>query len=168
MNEQNIHVVNNTFKSIEKYFLLMEMDTVNGWYTMEIGLPKGWIYKSNDLIDCEVTLKNDVGFILKILPKKDNITIDDLIRFVSVIVETNSKITEVYEQFKEEVAQKGKMISDMIDQLKEKSFEIFDDKANELKNKKEPTNNKSTKTKSIKRGRPRKKELDDEKSEGNT
>lgn len=121
------------FKPIEEYLMAMERDTVNGWYYLKIGLPKGWVYKGNDIIDCEIVQQNDAGQLLNIKPKKESITIDELIAFVSLIIQTNNKIVEKEQEFvnkikkvKEELEAEKGVFYEELEKLKESTFKIFD------------------------------------------
>lgn len=134
------------FKPIEGYLISMERDTVNGWYYLKIGLPKGWVYKGNDIIECEVTQKNDAGQLINIKPKNESITVDELIAFVSLIIQTNNKIVEKEQEFvnkikrvKEELeAEKEDFYKDL-EKLRENTFKIF-----EIPDKKKPIMSKPT------------------------
>ena len=85
-------VVESALKPITGNLISIKRDPVNGWYELEIGIPKEWVFDGNEIIDCKVTVESDAGKIVKIFPKNDDIIIDDLILFVDVIIETNNRI----------------------------------------------------------------------------
>lgn len=120
-------------RPIEGYMLSLRRDTMNGWYEMEIGLPAGWIYRGNDYIECEVVKEMKAGTLIKIYPKVDGILVDDLISFVGLILNTNSKIaekerefTDSLEQSKEQLNAVAKRFYTELDDLKKQSFSKFD------------------------------------------
>lgn len=109
-------------------------NTVNGWYELEIGIPKNWVFNENNEIGIEVISEIDEGKLLKIFPKNAEVVIDDLILFVNVVVNTNKKIAEKEEEFKAQMEEmkKGleKKASDFfkeLDELKENSFKKLND-----------------------------------------
>lgn len=126
-------------KSIEEgleplsgHLLALKRDTVKGWYYLEIGLPKDWIFNGNDFIECETIQKSDEGIMIKIVPKEEGVIIDDLIAFVILIIETNSKITEMESKFTEQMAHVKKNLEDQykdfykeLQDLREESFSNF-------------------------------------------
>lgn len=128
-------------ESLSGYLISIKRNTIKGWYELEIGIPIDWIYKSNDYVKCEVKEKTNVGNILIISPKKDDIVIDDLIDFVKLIIETNSKIREREKEFtnkinkvKEDLENQAKEFYKELNELKEKSFNNFDIDENNTSN----------------------------------
>lgn len=104
-------------------------NTVEGWWELEIGLPKNWVFDGNSKINCEVIVKNDLGKLIKVFPKKRGIIIDNLIEFVEIIIQTNQKIADKEKQFTDEMEEmkglleeKAKKFYDELDELKELSF----------------------------------------------
>ena len=180
-------------KSIEKeleplsgYLLSIKRNTKMGWYELEVGVPADWIYKSNKYINCEVVKKSDVGHILKIAPKEDGTSVDDLVAFVKLIIETNSKIREKEKEFKdqmnrvkEDLESQAKDFYKQLNKLKEDSFDKFnvdgksnqkstesanDDVSENDEKKSENSEEKVTTTKTTKkRGRPSKKATNEQK-----
>jgi SMC interacting uncharacterized protein involved in chromosome segregation len=109
-------------------------NTVNGWYELEIGIPKNWVFTENDEIGIEVVSEIDEGKLLKIFPKNVEIVIDDLINFVNIVVNTNKKIAKKEEEFKAQMEEMKKGLeqkaSDFfkeLDELKENSFKKLND-----------------------------------------
>lgn len=120
-------------KKLDGYLISMTRDTVKGNYELEVGIPRGWVYKSNDIIECEEVNKNDNGTLLKIKPKEEDVAIDDLFEFVNLIIETNAKIVEKEKEFnermenyKKELEEQAKKFYEELDVIKEKSFVKFD------------------------------------------
>jgi len=109
-------------------------NTVEGWWELEIGLPKAWVFNENNEIACEVIFQNDVGKLIKVSPKNRNIVIDDLVTFVEIILETNKKIAEKEKQFTDKMEemkgileQEAKKFYKELDELKENSFKNLND-----------------------------------------
>ena len=120
-------------KPIEGYMLSLKRDPMKGWYEMEVGLPAGWIFRGNDYIECEVISETKAGSLVKVFPKLEGITADDLISFVKLILDTNSKIAEKEKEFtdsleesKEQLNAVAKRFYTELDDLKKKSFSEFD------------------------------------------
>ena len=114
------------------HLLAIKRNTIKGWYVLEIGIPTGWIFKGNDLIECETLKKTDEGILLKISPTKEGIIIDDLFMFVDLIIETNSRITTMEREFTEqlnsakvELEGRAENFYQQLDDLKEMSFKKF-------------------------------------------
>jgi hypothetical protein len=109
-------------------------NTVKGWWEMEIGLPKAWVFDENNDISCEVLAETEMGKLIKIAPKNTKVVIDDLILFVEIIIETNKKIAEKEKQFTDKMAemkgvleQEAKKFYKELDELKENSFRHLND-----------------------------------------
>lgn len=124
--------IEETLKPLEGYLISINRDTVNGWYTLQIGLPKDWVYKDNNLIECTVAQKAENGILLVISPKEEGVTIDDLVDFVLLIMETNSKIAEKEKEFtdrmnevKQKLEEQAKAFYGELDDLRKHSFENF-------------------------------------------
>lgn len=125
-------VIQKEFNRIDGNLITMKRDTVNGWYVFEIGIPKSWVYESNDDIECEEITENKLGYIIKVSPKNDKISIDDLISFVEIIISTNKKISQKEEEFKVrmedlklELEEEAKKFYEELDNLKDNSFKLF-------------------------------------------
>jgi hypothetical protein len=109
-------------------------NTVEGWWELEIGLPKTWVYDENKDIRCEILMENEIGKLIKVSPKKQNVVIDDLIVFVEVIIETNKRIAEKEKQFTDRMQEmksllekEAKKFYDELDELKVNSFKNLND-----------------------------------------
>lgn len=119
---------------ISSYLISMTRNTIEGWYELEIGIPKLWAYDQNNEIGIEMISKTDEGNVLKIFPKNRDVVIDDLFAFVKVIIETNEKIAEKEIEFSEEMQemknlleQKAQKFYKEIDELKDNSFKNAND-----------------------------------------
>jgi hypothetical protein len=115
--------------AIDGYLISLTRDPINGWYVLEIGLPKTWVFDENNKIGCEVIEEYEQGKIIKISPKKEDVVIDDLIAFVEIIIQTNEKIAEKEKQFTDKMQEmKGVLEKEAtkfyqeLDELKENSF----------------------------------------------
>jgi len=111
------------------YLISITRNAVEGWYEMELGIPKGWVFNENNEIKCEVLNELESGKIIKISPKNVNIVIDDLITFVFIIMETNKKIAEKEKEFTDRMAamrdnleREVKEYYDELDKMRENSF----------------------------------------------
>ncbi|MFW6219421.1 MAG: hypothetical protein ACOC33_01005 [bacterium] len=156
--------IQKTIEPLDGYLISMTRDTVNGYYVLEVGIPRGWVYKSNDIIECEEINKNDNGVLLKIKPKKEEVVIDDLFEFVNLIIQTNAKIVEKekefndrMEKYKQDLEMQVKSFYDELDTIKEKSFTVFDksEKNKEKKPQENTTEDTKVNTKKSKVGRPK-------------
>lgn len=130
-------IVEETLKPLDGYLFAIKRDTVNGWYYLEVGLPKSWIYRGNDIIDCVKLNEWNAGNLIKVTPKVEGITLDDLIKFTQLILDTNAKILEKVHEFEEKIKQvKESLNADKIgfnkelDDLREQSFGAFDYNSN--------------------------------------
>lgn len=143
--------VESKLNPITGYLISIKRDTVNGWYNMEIGLPKSWVYNNNEKIECEVLNEKSEGKIIKISPKSEEIELDDLISFVKVIIETNEKIAEKEEEFKKRMEDmkirledEAKKFYTELDELKETSFKNINTNFSKELNDTNSTTKKST------------------------
>lgn len=122
-------VIEAALQPTDGYITSFIRNTVEGWWELEIGLPKTWIFSDNGEIKCEVLTENEVGKLIKISPKNPNVVIDDLVLFVEIIIETNEKIAKKEQEFGGEMAEMKKMLEEKakkfyeeLDELKENSF----------------------------------------------
>lgn len=160
-------------KPLEGFLLSIKRNTIKGWYELEVGLIKDWVFKSNKIIECEVLDKTSSGILVKIFPKKNNVYIDDLISFVELIIETNSKIAEKEKEFtlqmdkvKKNLEQEAEKFYKELDELREKSFDKFNSEKKSLeKNNPSKESDKNTTNSTKKRGRPPKKIKENEQKE---
>jgi len=121
--------IEEALNSTDGYINSFVRNTEKGWWELEIGLPKTWVFDENEKIGCEITFENELGKLIKIFPKKNGIVIDDLVSFVEIIIITNQKIAEKEKQFTDKM-QEMKSILEMeaknfyaeLDELKENSF----------------------------------------------
>ena len=116
------------------YITSFTRNTVEGWWELEVGLPISWVFDENSGIDCEIVLENDIGKLIRVFPKKDDIFIDDLITFVEIIIKTNEKIAEKEKQFTDKMQEmkgvlekEAKKFYQELDELKENSFKKNND-----------------------------------------
>ena len=97
-------IVENELEKIVGSLLAINRDTTNGWYELEIGISSGWIFNSTKDIKCEVVVENDEYKLLKIMPKKKGVNVDDLIYFVEKIHEVNKQIEEREKRFASKIS----------------------------------------------------------------
>ena len=89
---------------VDGYLISIKRDTLNGYYVLEAGLPPKWKFKSKNDIECEIIVDTEDGILLKIFPKNETIAVDDLIEFLSKIIEFNKEFLEKEEDFNKEIA----------------------------------------------------------------
>jgi hypothetical protein len=89
---------------VDGYLISIKRDTLNGYYVLEVGLPPKWKYKSKDDVECESIMDSEDGILLKIFPKVETVVVDDLIEFLSKIIEFNKKFLLKEEEFNNEIA----------------------------------------------------------------
>lgn len=154
--------IQDKIEPLEGYLVSMTRNTKKGWYELEIGIPKAWVYKSNDIIKCEELNKSENGVLLKIVPKINDVVVDDLFDFVGLIVDVNAKIVEKEKEFnermdsyKKELEEQAKKFYEELDSIKEISFTKFD-KPTEEESK--TTENNKTKTSIEEKSQEEKKE----------
>lgn len=130
--------VESIFKPISEYFISMGQDIDKGWYVFEIGLPKSWVFDSNDMIECNIIEESSEGKLLSISPKIEGVEIDDLITFIGIIVDTNKKIAQREEEFKKRIEEMKNHLQDEakkfyteLDELKDSSFKSISTSFNE-------------------------------------
>lgn len=121
-------------ESTNGYINSFTRNTVEGWWELEVGLPKTWVFDENDEIGCETILQNDFGKLIKVSPKNRDIVIDDLVTFVEIIIETNKKIAEKEKQFTDRMQEmkgvlekEAKKFYEELDELKINSFRNLND-----------------------------------------
>ena len=122
-------IIESALTPTEGYINSFIRNTVEGWWELEVGLPKTWVFDENSKIGCELIFENELGKLIKVFPKKNNIVIDDLITFVEIIIQTNEKITVKEKEFtnsmqemKSLLEEKAKQFYEELDELKENSF----------------------------------------------
>jgi hypothetical protein len=120
---------------ITGYLVVISRNTLKGWYELEVGIPKNWVFNENNEIGIEVLDEDDNGKLIKIFPKNQSVVIDDLILFVEVVINTNKKIAEKEEEFKKQMEEMRKGLEKKAEEffkelgeLKENSFKKLNDK----------------------------------------
>jgi len=160
------------------YITSFTRNTVEGWWELEMGLPISWVFDENSNIDCEVVMENDIGKLIRVFPKKNDIYVDDLITFVEVIIKTNEKIAEKEKQFTNKMQEmkgileeEAKKFYQELDELKENSFKKNNDNFDKTLDESKPAAPKATadKPKQIRKPRaPRTPKKDAEKKSHST
>lgn len=127
--------IESILEPITGYLFSITRNTLHGWYDLEIGIPKGWVFNENKEIKCEVLDENDNGKLIKISPKKHDVVVDDLVAFVELIIETNKRITEKEKEFSDKMAdmkknleEEAKQFYKELEELKENSFKNLNDR----------------------------------------
>lgn len=144
-------LIHKKIDSLSGYLISIKRDTLKGWYYLEVGLPANWIFKGNDIIDCETLHETKEGYLIKIAPKDEEVSVDDLIKFTQIILNTNFKILSKQQEFEKKInSVKTKLNSEKedfykkLDDLKEKSFSTFDNNVNKQVIEKKKTTKQST------------------------
>src|ERR1035437_2878721 len=126
-----METIESILEPITGYLISITRNTIDGWYEMEIGIHKGWVFDDNKEIKCEVINENETGKIIKISPKNNKVIIDDLIAFVKIIIQTNGKIVEKEKEFTVKMQQ----MKGVLEKEVKKFYEDLDElKMNSLKN----------------------------------
>lgn len=119
---------------IEGYVKSINRNPVEGWYEMEIAIPKNWVFNENNEIGVVVLNENEVGKLINIVPKSQSVVIDDLVHFVQIVIRTNEKIAEKELEFKQQMEEMKKGLEKKaseffkeLDELKENSFQKLND-----------------------------------------
>ena len=127
-------IVEGVLEPTNGYIKSFTRNTVEGWWEVEIGLPKNWVFNQSNEIAIEVISENEIGKFLKVMPKKDGIVIDDLILFVEVIINTNEKIVAKEKEFADKMEEMKKSLERQassfykeLDELKDNSFKSLND-----------------------------------------
>jgi phenylalanyl-tRNA synthetase alpha subunit len=127
-----METIESILESVNGYLLSIKRNTVNGWYELEVGIPKKWVFGETNDVKCETLNESAEGKLLKISPKHDKIIIDDLISFVDAIILTNEKIAEKEKQFTDKMEEmkgvlekEAKKFYEELDELKENSFKTL-------------------------------------------
>jgi len=122
------------------YIKSFTRNTVEGWWELELGIPKAWVYDENSEVGCEILHQNDIGKLLRVFPKSPSILIDDLVAFVEVIIEINKKISDKEKQFTDKMEEmkgmlekEAKKFYEELDELRETSFKNIGVQAEEKK-----------------------------------
>jgi hypothetical protein len=126
--------VESILEPITGYLKCISRNTDKGWYELEVGIHKNWVFDENDEIGCEIIEEVDMGKIIKVFPKNENVAIDDLIIFVGIIINTNQKIAQKEKQFADKMEDLKKNLEKQavefykeLDELKENSFKKLND-----------------------------------------
>lgn len=121
--------IQSQISQLDGYLISISSDPENGWFFLEIGLPKNWVFNSNDLITCTEINSSDVGKIIKVEPNNNEIIVDDLIEFVLLIVKTNKTVLDKeiefskhIEKVKTDLEKQIKSFYSDLDEMKKTSF----------------------------------------------
>jgi len=124
-----MNTIDSALQPITGYLISIKRNTVKGWYELEIGVHKSWVYDDNEQIKCEVLSESSAGKLIKISPKNQNVLIDDLVSFVEIIIRTNARIADKEKQFTDKMEEmkgmlekEAKKFYEELDELKENSF----------------------------------------------
>lgn len=116
------------------YLISITRNTKNGWYELEMGIPKNWVYDETDEISCEILDESETGKLVSVAPKNEDILIDDLITFLKIIILTNEKIAEKQLEFESKMQEmkvsleaEAKKFYKELDELRENSFTTLND-----------------------------------------
>lgn len=142
--------IDDILKPIDGFLISITRDTTKGWYELQIGIQSSWVFNENKQVACEVLNETEAGKLVKISPKNSKIKIDDLVKFVNLIIETNKRIAEKemeftknMEKMKLELEESARKYYEELDKLREDSFKkVGDDFVEGIDNKKTTTKRK--------------------------
>lgn len=125
------NIIQETLNPLSEYLISMERDTFNGWFELNIGIPNKWVLFETEEIKTSIVSENNVGKLVKIKPTSEDIAVDDLYRFLGVIIDNNNKIAEKEKEFiaemenvKNSLAEKEKRFYDELEEMKKNAFKI--------------------------------------------
>lgn len=122
-------------KPIDGYVLGVNRNTENGYYELNIGVPKDWEILTSKTILSEVILHHEEnGDILRIYSKDEDVVIDDLLDFVIEIVKSNEEIEQIQRELDEELANKRKNLEAELKMI----YETFENRKKQLLGKNKP------------------------------
>lgn len=128
-----MRTIEEALQPITGYLISMTRNTKEGWYEFQVGIPSNWVFDNNEEITCEILNQSDAGKLVKVSPKVEGVTIDDLVAFVEIIIQTNERIsakekefTDKMEQMKQMLENEAKKFYQELDELKEKSFKSLE------------------------------------------
>lgn len=101
-----MRAIEKAISKLDSYLYTIKRDTEHGWYTLEIGIPTSWRYKSTDRIECEDLGGTEKMSLIKISPNEEfdgNISIDELIDFANQVVSSNKKIEKMRVEFEKKM-----------------------------------------------------------------
>lgn len=129
-----MNTIDLALQAVTGYLISITRNTKNGWYELEIGIPKNWVYDESDEIACEILDESSTGKLINIAPKNEDVLIDDLIAFVKIIIETNERIAIKEQEFKDKMEEmkaslekEAKKFYQELDELRENSFATLND-----------------------------------------
>ena len=147
-------VLDKALQKLDGYLISISRNTETTLYELKVGIPESWVYKENDDIGFEVELESEIGSIVIIFGKTDEIVLDDLIDYVNVIVDTNKKIADAEEAFNKKLeATKADMVKEIedfrkgLEEMKNESFSINEEEEEDeppKKRSRKPTTTKKT------------------------
>lgn len=127
--------IQGVLKEIDGHLLSITRNTTEGYYELEIGIPNSWVYEETSEVGYEITNEAEMGKLIRVFPKKNDIVIDDLIDFVKLIMSTNKLIAEKEKKFEEKFQ---KVREDLENEAKRFYEELEEMKKISFKNLKEP------------------------------
>ena len=116
-------IIEQALESTKGYILSFERNTKEGIWEVQAGFPTEWVFQETDDVGCEIIKETDKGRLLKLFPKKDDVVIDDLIKFVEVIIAINNTINHREKEFKSEIEE----IKSMMHEKAEKFYKELED-----------------------------------------
>ena len=121
----------------DDYIYSFDKNLSSGHWNATIGIPISWEIRENNMIGYEVLGESDVGKKIKIVPKKENVVFDDIVLFITVLVETNKEIAKKESEFKEEIEKAKndvkKRIEEFYKKLEEDKKDVFNNLLNNFK-----------------------------------
>lgn len=130
-------------KGVDGYILTINRNPEFGYYELEVGIPKTWVYQKTDIIDFEVIAETEKNILLHIFPlQQDVVVIDDLIEFVSLIISTNEKILRMQQEFDDEMKKVKEVLENQakefykkLEMVKDSSFTTLEENLKNIRKK---------------------------------
>lgn len=121
--------IQGALKEIDGHLLSITRNTSEGYYELEIGIPNSWVYEETSEVGYEITNEAEMGKLIRVFPKKNDVAIDDLIDFVKLIMSTNKliaekekKFEEKFQKVREDLENEAKRFYEELEEMKKISF----------------------------------------------
>jgi len=121
--------IDDKLREFEGYLESFKRDTVRGVYVIRIGLPNNWVMSETYKIGYKIISESETGKLIEIYPKNDNVKIDELFNFCSILFKNNKKILEKeqeflekMESFKSSLEEETKKFYDELKKMKDNAF----------------------------------------------
>lgn len=146
------NIISERLSKVDGFLISIERNYEDECYEVKAGLKKKWDFKPNNSIDCKVETDTEKGKVVIIFGKHIDVTIDDLIDFLSKIIEVNTRIEEMEHNFELEIEEEKKRLEEKYrefkkhqEEEKKRVFELNDESDTDVEEK-EPKDNDNNKS----------------------